>query len=80
LAGIREPAGAAVSFGNAALALLIAVLAVVERAFGLDHLHQGVLAICGFGYRASHMTTVELDPAGEIWTTGPSREAISDDP
>ena len=40
----------------------------LEHAFGLDHLHQGVLAICGFGYRAKHMVTTELDPAGEIWT------------
>jgi putative peptide maturation dehydrogenase len=52
----------------------------LERAFGLDHLHQGVLAICGFGYRASRMTTVELDPAGEVWTMEPSRQEISDLP
>jgi putative peptide maturation dehydrogenase len=40
----------------------------LEQAFGLDHLHQGVLAICGFGYRAKHMVTTELDPTGEVWT------------
>ena len=39
----------------------------LEQAFGLDHSHQGVLAICGFGWRSEHMTTVELDPAGEVW-------------
>ena len=39
----------------------------LEQAFGLDHTHQGVLAICGFGWRSEHMTTVELDPASEVW-------------
>ena len=41
----------------------------LEEAFGLNHLHQGVLAICGFGYRAKEMVTAELDPAGEVWRT-----------
>lgn len=49
----------------------------LEHAFGLDHLNQGVLAICGFGYRATHMVTAELDPASEVWTT---KTAVSEIP
>lgn len=41
----------------------------LEQAFGLDHLSQGALAICGFGWRGEEMVTAELDPAGEIWTS-----------
>lgn len=39
----------------------------IEKALGLDPLQQGVLAICGIGYRAAERTTVELDPAGAVW-------------
>ncbi|MDV3255808.1 MAG: putative peptide maturation dehydrogenase [Lysobacter sp.] len=39
----------------------------VERAFGLDHISQGALAICGFGWRGEVMETTELDPANEVW-------------
>lgn len=39
----------------------------VERHFGLDAIHQGALAICGFGWRAGVMEAVELDPAAEVW-------------
>ncbi|KAF1013465.1 MAG: hypothetical protein GAK31_03614 [Stenotrophomonas maltophilia] len=39
----------------------------IERALGLDTINEGVLAVCGFGWRASQMTTSELDPAGQIW-------------
>lgn len=39
----------------------------LERAFGLDHLTSGVLAVCGFGWRADAMQTAELDPAGTVW-------------
>ena len=39
----------------------------LEEALGLDHASNGVLAICGFGWRANEMVTMELDPAGEIW-------------
>ncbi|RNF83860.1 putative peptide maturation dehydrogenase [Montanilutibacter psychrotolerans] len=39
----------------------------LEQAFGLDPIHQGALAICGFGWRAQVMETAELDPAGEVW-------------
>jgi len=41
----------------------------LEQAFGLDPIHQGALAICGFGWRAQEMVTAELDPNGEIWRT-----------
>ena len=40
----------------------------LERALGLDPISQGVLAVCGFGWRAQTMVTTELDPAGAIWT------------
>ena len=39
----------------------------IEQAFGLDPIHQGALAICGFGWRAQTMETAELDPAGHVW-------------
>jgi len=39
----------------------------LERAFGLDPIQQGALAICGFGWRGEVMETAELDPAGEVW-------------
>jgi SagB-type dehydrogenase family enzyme len=39
----------------------------IERALQLDTIAEGVLAVCGFGWRAAQMTTTELDPAGVIW-------------
>lgn len=39
----------------------------LEQAFGLDPIHQGALAICGFGWRGSVMETTELDPAERVW-------------
>jgi len=39
----------------------------IERALQLDTIAEGVLAVCGFGWRAAQMTTTELDPAGAIW-------------
>jgi putative peptide maturation dehydrogenase len=39
----------------------------LERAFDLDHVSQGALAICGFGWRGEEMATAELDPAGNVW-------------
>lgn len=41
----------------------------IEQAFGLDPVHQGALAICGFGWRAQAMETAELDPNGEVWVS-----------
>lgn len=40
---------------------------VLEQALGLDPLREGVLAVCGFGWRADTMTTTELDPVGAVW-------------
>lgn len=42
----------------------------LEHAFDLDHVHQGALAICGFGWRGEVMETAELDPAGVVWAPG----------
>ena len=39
----------------------------VEQAFGLDPIRDGVMAICGFGWRGESMETTELDPAGAVW-------------
>lgn len=39
----------------------------IERTFSLNPINEGVLAVCGFGWRAAQMTTTELDPAGVIW-------------
>ena len=39
----------------------------LEEAFGIDAMEEGPLAVCGFGWRASERTTVELDPAGKVW-------------
>ncbi len=42
----------------------------IERAFGLDGLQDGPLAVCGFGPRAARMATFELDPARAVWPDG----------
>jgi putative peptide maturation dehydrogenase len=39
----------------------------VEQAFGMNALHEGPLAICGFGWRATTMSTEELDPGEQVW-------------
>ncbi len=39
----------------------------LERGFGLDPIQQGALAVCGFGWRAQHMETAELDPLQQVW-------------
>lgn len=39
----------------------------IERAFGLDPLFEGPIAVCGFGPRAETRVTVELDPAERVW-------------
>lgn len=38
----------------------------LEQAFGLDPIHQGALAVCGFGWHGEVMETAELDPSGEL--------------
>lgn len=47
----------------------------LEEAFGLDPIHQGALAICGFGWRGPVMEVAELDPAGAVWRTEPAVDA-----
>lgn len=39
----------------------------LDEAFGLDSMNEGALAVCGFGWRAPEMETMELDPLGEVW-------------
>ncbi|HEY0178278.1 MAG TPA: putative peptide maturation dehydrogenase [Dokdonella sp.] len=39
----------------------------VERELGLDPMHEGVIAIGGFGPRAATMTESEFDPLGAAW-------------
>ncbi|HEU4663775.1 MAG TPA: putative peptide maturation dehydrogenase [Dokdonella sp.] len=41
----------------------------LEEAFGLDPLEEGLLAVCGFGPRATSRETVELDPGLHVWDT-----------
>ncbi|MGQ4660596.1 putative peptide maturation dehydrogenase [Lysobacter sp. F6437] len=41
----------------------------IERAFGLDPVRDGAMAVCGFGWRGEAMETTELDPVGVIWET-----------
>ncbi len=50
----------------------------LERALGLDPATQGVLAVCGFGWRADRMVTAELDPAGRIWSLPEPLPAAAD--
>lgn len=39
----------------------------LEEAFGLQPMSQGVMAICGFGWRGEVMDRTELDPQNRIW-------------
>jgi len=41
--------------------------AEAERALGLQPMAEGVLAVCGFGWRAAERVTAELDPLGQVW-------------
>ena len=43
-----------------------------EEAFGLDPACEGVLAVCGFGWRAAVQEAPEFDPAGAVWEAAPS--------
>jgi putative peptide maturation dehydrogenase len=45
----------------------------IERAFGLDPLLEGPIAVCGFGARAEQQTTIEFDPLNEVWDEGGRR-------
>lgn len=39
----------------------------LDRAFGLDPLNEGALAVCGVGLRGPVMATMELDPLRTAW-------------
>ncbi|WP_267116641.1 putative peptide maturation dehydrogenase [Xanthomonas sacchari] len=39
----------------------------IEAWLGLDPMEEGVMAICGFGWRADQMQTSEFDPLDEVW-------------
>jgi putative peptide maturation dehydrogenase len=39
----------------------------IERAFALESMAEGPLAVLGFGQRAAKRTTVEFDPLNTIW-------------
>jgi putative peptide maturation dehydrogenase len=39
----------------------------IERAFGLDPIDEGPLAVCGFGMRAKAKATAEFDPLEAVW-------------
>jgi SagB-type dehydrogenase family enzyme len=39
----------------------------IETLFGLDPMKEGVLAVCGFGWRGDTIDEVEFDPLGNIW-------------
>lgn len=41
--------------------------AEIEQAFGLEALHDGPLAVGGFGWRAGRQEIAEFDPAGRVW-------------
>lgn len=41
--------------------------AVLEQALALEPMEEGVLAVCGLGWRDQEMAVMELDPAAAIW-------------
>ncbi|XQA78462.1 putative peptide maturation dehydrogenase [Xanthomonas sacchari] len=43
----------------------------IETLLGLDPMEEGVMAICGFGWRADQMQTSEFDPLDEVWIPKP---------
>lgn len=40
----------------------------IEKAFGLEPMAEGPLAVCGFGARARERVTVEFDPGHKVWS------------
>ena len=43
----------------------------IEEIFGLDPMLEGVLAVCGFGWRGDLVDEVEFDPLGSVWPRSP---------
>ena len=48
------------------------------RAFGLQPMAEGALAICGLGWRSGTKTTAELDPDGHVWPRSDPRVGDAD--
>ena len=48
----------------------------IEQAFGLDPMHEGVIAVCGFGWRGTTVDEVEFDPLAAVWPAG-TMEALN---
>lgn len=48
----------------------------IEQAFGIDPMHEGVIAVCGFGWRGTTIDEVEFDPLAAVWPKG-TMEALS---
>lgn len=42
----------------------------IERTLGVDPLHEGIIAVCGFGWRGGTVDEVEFDPLGAVWPPG----------
>ncbi len=42
----------------------------IEATFGLDPMLEGVVAVCGFGWRGEMVTEVEFDPLCSVWPHG----------
>lgn len=59
----------ATEFGLAAFITAAVNEGDIEEAFGLDPMAEGVLAVTGFGWRATTMTEQEFDPLGVVWPT-----------
>lgn len=39
----------------------------IEEIFALDPLREGVIAVCGFGWRGTQVEEAEFDPLGSVW-------------
>lgn len=48
----------------------------IERALGLTPMVQGVMAVCGLGWRSARMTASEFDPAQVTWRARKGMSAL----
>jgi hypothetical protein len=42
----------------------------IEKAFGIDGVVEGPIAVVGFGHRAPECETFEFDPNRKVWSEG----------
>ena len=42
----------------------------IEQVRDSNRVHEGVMAVCGFGGRGSRVDEVEFDPLGAVWPPG----------